>query len=231
MDADKCAICNNELSSNEETFIVSQKGIDSINRASEQRGEKIIIQSGQRLHKKCRQRWINPKYLEIDRKNRSTHDEMPSCANRSLCVFNFKEHCLFCCSGAKSDRKERGVDVSHVETIEFKDRVLKVCEKVQNNDGWASTVKGRIGYVADLVSEEAHYHRTCFANFDSNKNIPKAFSSADSSEKQNLGRPEDSERKQAFLEVANYLQQNDEEQLTIVDLVKRNGGNSQGHWL
>ena len=99
--------------------------------------------------------------------------------------------------------------------------MLKVCEKVRKNDGWASTVKGRIGYVADLVSEEARYHRTCFANFDSNKNIPKAFSSADSSKKQNLGRPEDSERKQAFLEVANYLQQNDEEQLTIVDLVKK----------
>ena len=155
---------------------------------------------------------------------------MPAHAVRSLSVLNFKEHCLFCGSGAKSNRKKRCVDVSHVETIEFKNRVLKVCEKVRKNDGWPSTAKGRISYVADLVSEEARYHRTCFANFDSNKNIPKAFSSGDSSEKQNLGRPEDSERKQAFLEVAKYLQQNDE-QLTIVDLVKKNGGNSRGHWL
>ena len=191
MDVDKCAICNNELSSFEETFIISQKGINSINRASEQRGVKMVIQIGQRLHKKCRQRWINPKYIEIDSKNRSSQDEMTSRTSHSLCVFNFKEHCLFCGSVAKSDRKKRGVDVSQVETIEFKDRVLKICEKVRKNDGWASTVKGRIGHVADLVSQEARYHRTCCANFDSNKNIPKTFCSADSSKKQNLGRPED----------------------------------------
>ena len=138
-----------------------------------------------------------------------------------MCVFNFNEHCLFCGSEAKSYGKKRGVDVSRVETIEFKDRVLKVCEKVRKNDEWAFTVKGRIVYVADLVSENARYHRTCFANFDSNRNIPKAFSSADSSKKQSLGRPEDSKRKQAFLEVVNYLQQNDEEQLTVADLVRK----------
>lgn len=77
----------------------------------------------------------------------------------------------------------------------------------------------------DLVSEEAGYHKTCCVNFKTNKKIRVGFSSNVWPNKEKLGRPANLKRKQAFLQVASYLQQNDVEQLTLTDFVTKMGKN------
>ena len=65
------------------------------------------------------------------------------------------------------------------------------------------------------------YHRTCSANFRTNKQIPAAHQSRDIHPKKfKLGHPQDQERTDAFLEAASYLEENDDEQITITNLIE-----------
>jgi hypothetical protein len=46
--------------------------------------------------------------------------------------------------------------------------------------------------------------------------------------KQNVGRPENEVQRQAFLQTCNFLEKNNEEQLTLSDLVEEMGKNLEG---
>ena len=58
--------------------------------------------------------------------------------------------------------------------------------------------------------------------------IPACAVHENSSKRAKLGRPQDRERTQAFLEVASFLEENDDEQITIQDLIGRMGDNLAG---
>ena len=66
------------------------------------------------------------------------------------------------------------------------------------------------------------YHRKCSTNFRTFKQIPATY--RDVKEEDNVnpskrGRPSDTGRERTFLQIAQYLEDNDEEQITISDLI------------
>ena len=110
-------------------------------------------------------------------------------------------------------------DVWPVRTEGTQTEILTVCDS--RGDEWADVIRGRLEYVAgDLHAADAVYHQTCNVNFRTGKQIPKAFSQGSSS-KESRERPVDDELEAAFLEVVTYLTDNENEQITITDLVNK----------
>ena len=102
----------------------------------------------------------------------------------------------------------------------MKDKLLAICR--ERNDSWAATVEARITQIHDLHAADAVYHRMCSSNFRTKKSIPTFHQTQmNSAKKVKLGgRPQDQEKMDAFLEAVKYLEQNDEEQITVSDSVK-----------
>ena len=86
------------------------------------------------------------------------------------------------------------------------------------NDEWAETVRGRLEFAQDLHAADAVYHQACSVNFRTGKQFPKKHGN-DTDSKHAKGRPMDPVKSKAFLQVTEFLVENDEEQLTIPDLV------------
>ena len=101
---EKCVFCDRDLSDGQSAVVLSEKGSSSVNQASEQRGSAIRTQKGQRVHKQCREVFTHPTSIAKDRRNVTSPEEKTTCTLRSAHpAFNFKDHCLFCGKGAKSD--------------------------------------------------------------------------------------------------------------------------------
>ena len=97
---------------------------------------------------------------------------------------------------------------------------MAVCQ--ERGDDWANAVQARILHVHDLHAADAVYHRVCSANSRTMKQIPAIHEQEDSSlKKVKVGRPPEKQRTDAFLEVARFLEENDDEQITIQDLIQR----------
>ena len=65
---------------------------------------------------------------------------------------------------------------------------------------------------------------TCSINFRTGKNIPKQCSTDldnDSKRCKTQGRPVDTVKSSVFMEVVQYLLENEEEQLTVADLMEK----------
>ena len=82
----------------------------------------------------------------------------------------------------------------------------------------------RIEYSQDLHASDTVYHRKCSTNFRTFNQIPATYMYRDVKEEDNVnpskcGRPSDTGRERAFLQIAQYLEDNDEEQITINDLI------------
>ena len=95
--------------------------------------------------------------------------------------------------------------------------ILAVCH--ERGDAWADAVQARLLQVHDLHAVDAVYHITCHGNFRTKKQIPVVHEI--NSKRAKPGRPQDKERTDAFLEVASFLEENDDEQITIQDLIER----------
>lgn len=98
-----------------------------------------------------------------------------------------------------------------MKTIGIKETILKVCQ--ERADSWSDAVKARILHVHDLHAADAIYHQTCSVNFRTKKRTQF------DSKRLKLGRPQDDKRAEAFFEIASYLEDNDDEQITINDLI------------
>ena len=81
-----------------------------------------------------------------------------------------------------------------------------------------NVVKARILHVHDLHAADSIYYQTCSVNFHTKKQIPMAQFATEDFKRPKLGCPQDDKRPEAFLEVASYLEDNDNEQITINDL-------------
>ncbi|CAC5405802.1 unnamed protein product [Mytilus coruscus] len=94
-------------------------------------------------------------------------------------------------------------------------RVEQIC--IERNDKWATEVKGRIEFAQDLHTVYAIYHSSCSTNFRTGKNVPHLFSLKTDKSQIKRGRP--NTNNQHFLKVLDFLEDNDDEQLTTKDLV------------
>eukprot|EP00794_Sanderia_malayensis_P001511 gene1511-1666_t len=118
--------------------------------------------------------------------------------------------------------KRKGFEYEYypVRTKDFQSKIAEIC--MNRNDAWAAKVKGRLEFSQDLHASDALYHQQCNVNFRTGKDIPKVFQTSEGSISKKLrGRPIDSTRNDAFLMVAAYLEENDDEQITINDLVAK----------
>ena len=213
-----CVICDQSLSNGFPSVKLRQKGSDSINRASKDRESNIATQVGQSVHIHCRKAFIDPKRILCDQKREKVQDSPSSCILRSETPeFEYKEHCLFCGQVVKYVNKKCGNDVFPVRTSDFQTNISKICE--ERNDKWGRLVASRLAFVIDLHAADAVYHQQCSVNFRTLKNIPKQHSFHSATKHIHCGRPEDLNRSGAFQQTVAFFRENDEEQLTISDLI------------
>ena len=89
-------------------------------------------------------------------------------------------------------------------------------------DSWANAVQGRILHAHDLHAADAVYHRICSTNFRTMKQLPAIhLHEIDRAVKRvKVGRPLEKKRAEAFLDVCKYFEENDNEQITVDDLIQ-----------
>ena len=220
-DTENCVICKEPLGK-EEIVTLGEKGSASVNRASLERNDSTICTvPGQQVHQYCRKIHCNPnkiaqaKRLSIEGPNTSICRSVLRSTEKS---FDFNGDCFLCGTPVDGGEQRKKVDVFKVTTIEMKDTILAICS--ERRDAWSDTVQARIMHIHDLPAADAMYHQTCSVNFRTGKQIPKVFVTEEPAhKKKRLGRPQDEEKMDAFLRVAKFLQDNDDEQITVNDLI------------
>ena len=74
----------------------------------------------------------------------------------------------------------------------------------------------------DLPAADAVYHQTCSVNFHTKKQLLKVYEMGEQPpiKERKVGRPQDEEKRDAFLKVAKFLEENDDEQTTVNDIME-----------
>ena len=196
--AGNCVICKEPLDKGE-IVTLGEKGSASVNCASLERNDSTICTvPGQQVHQYCRKIHCNPNKI-AQAKRLSIQSPGTSLANSVL------------------RSKEKRFSFNHDEMM--KDTILAICS--ERRDAWSDALQARIMNVHDLPAGDALYHQTCSVNFPTGKQIPKVFVTDEPAQKKKrLGRPQDEQKLNAFLRVAKFLQGNDDEQITVNDLVQ-----------
>ena len=216
-----CAICKENIAPGAGVSL-TEKGSNGINRASKEREDQVEVEAGDQVHKDCRREFCRPSNIEKEKRKRSHeglgHTHRPARQSGSQ-QFDFKTHCLYCGRFIDEEyERKKSRSVYRVTLLDVQDVVRRVCE--ERADDWAEEVRARILQVHDLPAADAIYHQSCSSNFRTKKQIPSTFSfEQPSTKKQEIGRPQDEATDKAFSDVISYLQENEEDQLTISDLV------------
>lgn len=215
MDEVKCFICDTVIHESDDVSTLTEKGVIGVQRTCKERKiSEFQVSVGQRVHKKCRARFLNLK-------SPFHKTDLPCGDSRILrssqSSFEYRKDCFFCGVEITLYYRQRKVDACYqVRTANLQSSILSKCD--ERGDEWAERVKRRIIGVSDLHAVDACYHKQCMVNFRNGKETPSQFSSITPG---TSGRPEDKVRQTAFLQVAKYIEENDEEQTTIVDLVNK----------
>ena len=220
-----CSICGDSIAGGENTCL-REKGVESLNKASKERGDNLVFSTGQHLQNQCRKNYTRPQTIVAVRKRKGSGED-DNREKRSLRSqeksFDFKTKCLFCAQPDKYGGKKKGFELVPVKTMDFHYSVKQA--SLRRDDSWSKRVHARVLSAIDLHSADAVYHQRCSVNFRTNKEIPQCFLEKDDfsgpSKKVKVGRKEDCERLEVFDLAVQYFEQNDAEQLTIGDLVKK----------
>ena len=214
-----CVICKKPMGSLSKVTL-AEKGSATINRVSKERNETLQCMPGDQVHQECRRKYCAPNQIAKDLKQNVL--QPTSSSQRVLRSaepeFNFSTNCFYCGKPAILGRKRKVSDVISVRTVETRDTILGVCQKM--GDDWGNVVQARITQVHDLPAADAVYHAVCSTNFRTMKQIPASHDQS-SSKRVKVGRPPEEQRMNAFLEVAKFLEENDDEQISIQDLIQR----------
>ncbi|KAE9537480.1 hypothetical protein AGLY_006503, partial [Aphis glycines] len=142
------------------------------------------------VHKDCRNNYTRP-------------DTIKKCVNEE------EENCLFCdneCSKElkKKLSKERRDSIIQVSTLYFKTSIMDIANK--RNDEWGKEVLKRLNSVMCLVSEESKYHKSCERKFCSTNPVD---------ENKKRRRPRDEDLANAFFNVCDFLESENECQFVL----------------
>jgi 5'-3' exonuclease len=212
LNLDACPICRGSLDDGCDVIQVRQKGADRINTASTQRGDSMFVTAGSKVHSNCRKRHTDIRKIQSQLSNNSAKSTKRS-ARASVGPFVSKTDCLFCGTSIEL----ASLDFSYVKTDIFSAKILECCDV--RSDAWSFTVKGRIEYYGgDLHAADCLYHHSCSGNFRSGRDVPLQFRTVPEAKRRQSGRPKDEDQEQAFSKMCSYLENNDEEQLTISEL-------------
>ena len=108
-----------------------------------------------------------------------------------------------------------------VTAIETKDKILKICS--ERGDTWAEAIRTGLLNIKYLPAADAVNHQTCNVNFQTKRQIPRVYevNELPAVKKRKVGRPKDEEKLEAFVKVTKFLEENDDEQITVIDLVEK----------
>ena len=207
-----CMICNKAIGAEESDYVqIRNEGAVGINNASEARGQSIYVSAGDFVHISCRKWYIN----KADIASCSSQEDSTSITRSRVNTFNFRTNCFLCGDFITiKEQQERPRIYANVSSGNREvDTAIEKYIADRNEDEWAIAVKGRLASILCLRAEEAVYHLSCNARFRNKKRHPKSTVIGEK-----RGRPPDLTREAAFIEVATYLKENDEEQLTLSDL-------------
>jgi hypothetical protein len=101
-----------------------------------------------------------------------------------------------------------------VLTTEIHNNMVQMCQL--RNDDWGFEVLGRLQTCGDLRAADARYHTNCHKLFTTGKDKPSS-----SAERNIGGRPVEIENVKLFNEACDWLEQNDDELFTAVQLHER----------
>lgn len=212
-----CIFCNKKLTDGA-TVTLGDKGCEGIAKASSQRESSVVVKPGDVVHRECRKKFCHPSEIERSKRKHSSDSVIvPTLCSKES--FSYKDHCLFCGTGSKYGGKKKQFDLIPVVTLGFDNTIIKVCD--DRKDDWAEKVKGRVLFAQDLHAVDAVYHQACSVNFRTRKGVPQFIDVERLSKKQKVGRPSDSVRADAFQKVTAFLEENDEEQMTINSLINK----------
>ena len=220
--SEECVICKQPTGTLPKATL-TEKGSGSINKASKERKDTVFCSPGQKVHQECRRKYCKPD--QIAKALRSKEQQVISMNAEKQVLrsaekeFNFSTNCFYCGEPAISGRKRKGTQVIPVRTVETKDTILAICH--ERGDDWANAVQARILHVHNLHAADAVYHRVCSVNFCTMKQVPVIHDhKGNTSKKLKVGRPPEKQQVDAFLEVARFLKENDDKQITIHDLIQ-----------
>jgi hypothetical protein len=222
-----CPICKVgfEDAKDSDVSTLTTKGVEKINISSQQRGcDDVVARLNQQVHKRCRSSWTNEKAIKqaLQLCSESSSPVKKKSRRVSLGPYDPKKDCLFC--GREIVKGSHGHDESAGEVLThcFPQTILKHCK--ERADDWAHIVEGRIEYFGtNLQASDCVYHKRCNTYFRLGQDIPEQFRSEAGHKPKEIGRPKDEDQRQAFQRVCEYLKSNDEEQITISELVSKMG--------
>ena len=93
----------------------------------------------------------------------------------------------------------------------------------ERGDTWAETIRARLLSVKYLPAADAANHQTCNVNFRTKRQLPRVYEANElpAVKKRKVGRPKVEEKLEAFVKGTKFLQENDDEQITVIDLVEK----------
>ena len=119
LDEDVCPICKASLEDAKDTDVskLSTKGVEKINKSSQERGCDVVARPNQRVHKKCRSSWTNDKAITqaLKRSSESSSPVKKKSRRISLGPYDPKKDCLFC--GREISKGTHGHDESAGEIL------------------------------------------------------------------------------------------------------------------
>ena len=160
-----CIFCSEALDKASECVPLTEKGCDGIRKASLERNDTLSVTKGQRVHKLCRAKYTNPKYIVASKKsNKQAENTKKPQTRKHGSTFSFQHNCLLC--GATIEchvRKMKQNPVFPVRTMDFQNSIVDICN--QRKDSWGDEVYARIQQVNDLHAADAVYHQSCSVRF------------------------------------------------------------------
>ena len=221
MEQCQCPLCNEVIDPSEEHSTLTAKGCDSVNRAAESRGIELQTVPGQKVHTECRKVHCSQSSINAFKRRKTTEDchDKTHLLRSAESSFDYRTNCLFCGTKDEYDGKKTDFILIPVRTYDFQNKVLEACK--HRLDDWSHRVQSRIEFVPDLPAADAVYHQACSVNFRTGKQVPKKYTKDATTKHAKPGRPCDTAQTEAFTKVIAYLEQNDEEQITISDLIQK----------
>lgn len=220
---EQCPICNGDVIDGAQTSVLGQKGVNTLNQNSQ---GTLRFKVGQKVHVKCRRDFCRDAERLICKMSgyEDSSNSLGGTTRRSTKpAFIWKEHCLFCGGVAKYDGKKKGFDVTPVRTMDFEHSIRESCR--ERNDDWAETVLGRLEFAtADLHAADAVYHNQCSINFRTGKQIPRQYlgnQDENPPKRQRSGRPHNARKADAFRKVTQFLEENEDDMITVNDLCQK----------
>jgi hypothetical protein len=149
-----------------------------------------------KIHRHCQKEVYNTLKRRSSRDGLSTI-KVPRIETRNSAeMFAWKSKCFFCETDCVKDvRHPDRDDFVQVETLPFKENILKSC--MERKDDWGMKVQRHVLDCHDLVASEARYHKSCYIKFIKLQKIDDLKSP---------GRPQNIDRNDHFEQLCRWLE-------------------------